>query len=90
MNGSGNLKSGRIALRRWRESDVDALFALASEPVVGEMAKFPVHADRAESLRVIHEIPPWGLCGRGPAVCGASLTHQNALIQICASVVNLW
>ena len=56
MNGSGNLKSGRIALRRWRESDVDALFALASEPVVGEMAKFPVHADRAESLRVIHEI----------------------------------
>ena len=56
MNGSGNLKSGRIALRRWRESDVYALFALASEPVVGEMAKFPVHADRAESLRVIHEI----------------------------------
>ena len=46
----------RIALRRWREEDADALFALASDPIVGEMAKFPPHGDRAESLRVIREI----------------------------------
>ena len=54
-SGVGGIKMD-IALRRWRESDVDALFALASEPVVGEMAKFPVHTDKSESLRVIHEI----------------------------------
>ena len=45
-----------VVLRRWRESDADALFALASVPIVGQMAKFPPHADKAESLRVIREI----------------------------------
>ena len=45
-----------IVLRRWCENDADALFALASEPVVGEMARFPTHKDRAESIRVIREI----------------------------------
>ena len=50
------MKNENIALRRWRESDADALFALASDPIVGQMARFPVHADKAESLRVIREI----------------------------------
>lgn len=46
----------RVLLRPWRESDADALFALASDPIVGQMARFPTHADKAESLRVIREI----------------------------------
>ena len=50
------MKNRNVALRRWRESDADALFALASDPIVGQMARFPVHADKEESLRVIREI----------------------------------
>ena len=50
------MKNENVALRRWRESDADALFALASDPIVGQMARFPVHADKAERLRVIREI----------------------------------
>lgn len=50
------MKNVIVTLRRWRESDADALFALASDPIVGQMARFPVHADKAESLRVIREI----------------------------------
>ena len=49
-------KNGNVALRQWRESDADALFALASDQIVGQMARFPTHADMAESLRVIREI----------------------------------
>ena len=45
-----------VVLRRWREADADALFALASVPIVGQMARFPVHASKEESLRVIREI----------------------------------
>lgn len=47
---------GRIVLRPWVEADADDLFALASEPTVAEAAPFPVHHDRAESLRVIREV----------------------------------
>lgn len=50
------MMNGNVTLRRWRESDADALFALASDPIVGQMARFPAHADKAESLRVIREI----------------------------------
>jgi len=50
------MKNENVILRRWRESDADALFALASDPIVGQMAKFPAHVDKAESLRVIREI----------------------------------
>ena len=50
------MTGNHIALRLWRESDADDLFALASEPIVGEMARFPTHRDREESVRVIREI----------------------------------
>lgn len=50
------MKNEYVTLRRWRESDADALFSLASDPIVGQMARFPAHADKAESLRVIREI----------------------------------
>ena len=49
-------KQGRVTLRKWQEGDAPALFALATEPIVGQMARFPTHADMAESLRVIREI----------------------------------
>jgi len=50
------MKNENVVLRRWRESDADALFALASDPIVGQMARFPTHTDKEESLRVIREI----------------------------------
>ena len=49
-------KQVRVALRKWQEGDASALFALASDPTLGQMARFPTHADMAESLRVIREI----------------------------------
>ncbi len=51
-----DLKSERILLRKWQESDAPALFSLAKDPLVGELAGFPPHQDEAESLRVIREI----------------------------------
>ena len=45
-----------MALRPWTEADADSLYALASDPAVAGSAPFPVHRDKAESLRVIREV----------------------------------
>ena len=73
------MKEGSIALRQWRESDADALFALASDPIVGQMARFHTHADKAESLRVIRDI----FCG--PEFYAVVSREDGAVIG-CASL----
>ena len=73
------MKDRIVALRRWRESDSDALFALASDPIVGQMARFPTHADKAESLRVIREI----FC---KPEFYAVVTREDGVVVGCASL----
>ena len=44
------LESPRLILREWKIEDVDDLFTYASVPGVGEMAGWPHHKNREESL----------------------------------------
>lgn len=46
----------RLILRRWHESDAEALFALASDPDVGPHAGWSAHKSVEESLQVIRDI----------------------------------
>lgn len=53
------LKTERLTLRPWRESDAESLYQYASDPDVGPIAGWPVHTSVAESLEVIRKV----LCG---------------------------
>lgn len=50
------LKTERLVLRRWRESDVDSLFKYASDPDIGPKAGWPPHTDKDMSLDVIQNV----------------------------------
>lgn len=47
------MKTERISLRRWQDSDARALFKYASDPDVGPRAGWPAHKSVEESLEVI-------------------------------------
>ena len=47
------IETERLVLRPWRESDVDDFFAYASVPGVGEMAGWPHHQSKAQTLQTI-------------------------------------
>ena len=51
-----NLYTERTLLRRWEESDAEALFAYASDPEVGPAAGWPAHRSQEESLHVIRNV----------------------------------
>ena len=50
------LKTERLILRRWEESDAENLFKLASNPDVGPIAGWPPHQSVEESLNVIRNV----------------------------------
>ncbi|MGM9760485.1 MAG: GNAT family N-acetyltransferase [Parabacteroides sp.] len=50
------METARIELRRWRESDAEALFKYASDPDVGPRAGWPVHQSVEQSREVIRQI----------------------------------
>lgn len=50
------LRTERLVLRPWRESDAKSLFALASDPDVGPAAGWPAHQSVAESAEAIHDV----------------------------------
>ena len=47
------IETERLILRPWKESDVDDFFAYASVPGVGEMAGWPHHQSKAQTLQTI-------------------------------------
>lgn len=49
------IDTGRLMLRRWRESDAEALYRYASDGRVSEMAMWPRHTSVEMSRRVITE-----------------------------------
>lgn len=54
------LKTARLVLRPWNESDAESLYKCASDPLVGPPAGWPPHKSIAESLEVIRTV----FCGR--------------------------
>lgn len=66
------LKTERLTLRPWRESDAESLYQYASDPDVGPIAGWPAHTSVAESLEVIRKV----LCG---AECYAICLGDSAI-----------
>ena len=50
------LKTDRLLLRPWRESDAESLYEYARNPAVGPAAGWPPHTNIADSRRVIREV----------------------------------
>lgn len=50
------METDRIYLRRWLESDAEALYKYASDPEVGPLAGWPAHQSIEESRQVLSEI----------------------------------
>lgn len=50
------MKSDRITLRPWRETDAEALYKYASDEDVGPRAGWQPHASREESLEIIRTV----------------------------------
>lgn len=50
------MQTDRILLRPWQESDAEALYKYASDPVVGERAGWSPHKSVEESLEIIRTI----------------------------------
>lgn len=46
------MQTDRILLRHWQESDAEALYKYASDPVVGERAGWSLHKSVEESLKL--------------------------------------
>lgn len=76
------IKTNRLILRPWEESDAGELFRYASDPEVGPIAGWPPHKSIAESLYVIKNV----LCGRECyAVC---LNTDNLAIGAIELMLN--
>lgn len=50
------MQTDRILLRLWHESDAEALYKYASDPIVGERAGWPPHKSVEESLEIIQTV----------------------------------
>ena len=50
------IKTERLILRKWKESDAESLFEYASDPEVGPIAGWPQHKSVEESLDVIKNV----------------------------------
>lgn len=51
-----NMETATILLRRWRETDAEALYKYASDPEVGPRAGWPAHRSVEESLEIIRSV----------------------------------
>lgn len=83
------LETDRILLRRWRETDAEALFKYASDPAVGPQAGWPAHKSLVESLEVIRTYfnndTTWAIVLKAigePIGCIGYYTHANSNISI--------
>ena len=50
------LKTNRLILRPWEESDVKNLYRYASAPEVGSIARWPAHTSIENSLDIIRNV----------------------------------
>jgi len=50
------LKTTRLILRPWRETDAESLYKYAKDPLVGPIAGWPIHASVENSLQIIRDV----------------------------------
>ena len=50
------LKTERLLLRKWQESDAESLFEYAKNPEIGPIAGWPPHKSVEDSLQVIKNV----------------------------------
>lgn len=50
------LKTGRLLLRPWRETDAESLYEYAKNSLVGPAAGWPVHTSVADSRQIIRNV----------------------------------
>lgn len=50
------LKTTRLILRPWKESDAKVLYQYAKDPRVGPMAGWPIHTSEENSLQIIKDV----------------------------------
>lgn len=84
-----NMETATILLRRWRETDAEALYKYASDPEVGPRAGWPAHRSVEESLEIIRSVftndSTWAIVLRetGEAIgCIGYYTHVMSNIYI--------
>lgn len=84
-----NMETATILLRRWRETDAEALYKYASDPEVGPRAGWPAHRSVEESLEIIRSVftndSTWAIVLRetGEAIgCIGYYTHAMSNIDI--------
>ena len=84
-----NMETATILLRRWRETDAEALYKYASDPDVGPRAGWPAHRSVEESLEIIRSVfandSTWAIVLRetGEAIgCIGYYTHAMSNIDI--------
>ena len=83
------MQTDRIYLRRWQESDAEALYTYASDPDVGPRAGWPPHQSVAESREVINTFfnnsTTWAIVWKEtdePIGCIGYYTHDSSNISI--------
>ena len=83
------METATILLRRWRETDAEALYKYASDPEVGPRAGWPAHRSVEESLEIIRSVftndSTWAIVLRetGEAIgCIGYYTHAMSNIDI--------
>jgi RimJ/RimL family protein N-acetyltransferase len=83
------MKTERIHLRRWQESDAEALFKYASDPDIGPRAGWPPHQSVEDSLEVIRKFfsneATWAIVlneTNEPIGCIGYLPHTSSNIPI--------
>ncbi len=86
------INTQRLVLRPWEDADAEALFALASDPAVGNAAGWPAHASVEESRDVIRDVlrgkESFAVCLRGTGEAGevaGTLVGAVALTDAAAS-----
>ena len=52
----GIMETDRLLLRRWQESDAEALYKYAKDPEIGPAAGWPPHTSVEDSLNVIRKV----------------------------------
>ena len=50
------MRTERITLRHWQDTDAKALYKYASDPEVGPRAGWPPHLSEKESLEIIQTV----------------------------------
>ena len=83
------MKTERIHLRRWQESDAETLFKYASDPDIGPRAGWPPHQSVEDSLEVIWNFfsneATWAIVlneTNEPIGCIGYLPHTSSNIPI--------